>query len=171
MSPEDNLVTLGPESQTGDICTPATGLCRPGKEVLDTSHRGNLAGVSSQEHSRAQKGQPPKAPATGPPAQGGREGGPSGRWCPCSGGLSLHGQEAIHFRALGLQQCHWDHFHILDPVPSPRRQFLGSWSALLSTAIKRAFAPYHFSKELACLSGYKEIMWEGKCGVMSTSLT
>lgn len=72
MSPEDNLVPLWPESWTGDICTSATGLWRPGKKGRTLLTEAAWLGVSSQMGSPAQKGQSPKASITGPSAQRGR---------------------------------------------------------------------------------------------------
>lgn len=46
---------------------------------------------------------------------------------PTSVGVLTGAQEVIQFWAPGLDQCQWDHFHILLPVPSLRRQHM-DWS-------------------------------------------
>lgn len=157
MSPEDNLVLLGPESWTGEICTSAMGLWTPGKEGRTPLTKAAWLGVSSQVGSPAQKGQSPKAPTTGPSAQRGRAFRQKMPMC----------REIFTARAIGHPvPSSWvigiiSTSQTLCPLHESSSWQHLDWSAL-SIAIKRASAPYHFSNELACLSGYKEIC--GKAG-------
>lgn len=162
MSPEDNSVPLGPKSRTGGICTSAGGLWRPGEEGGTLLTKVAWLGVSSQVGSPAQKGQSPKVPTTGPSAQRGRA---LRQIMPMFRGIFTAWSKGHPVLSSWVTPVSMGSFPHLRPCALSKAAVLGStwtWSALPSTAIKRAFALYHFSNELACLSGYKEIC--GKAG-------